>query len=97
MHAKRSESPRRTLPATTDFWLSCWFSSADLRSATAAPMLVSSPARAALIGIGSIVFVAAPLGLAAGLWLLRRRRGRRAAPAGADLPVTTEPAEHSRT
>jgi len=60
-------------------------------------MLVSSPGRAALIGIGSIVFVAAPLGLAAGLWLLRRRRGRRAAPAGADLPVITEPAEHSRT
>src|SRR5947207_1314213 len=64
---------------------------------TPASILATSPARAALIGLGSMLPVAAPLGLAAGLWLLRRRRGRRAAPAGADLPGITPPAEHSRT
>ncbi|TMD22470.1 MAG: hypothetical protein E6I99_09915 [Chloroflexi bacterium] len=54
---------------------------------------MTSPARAALIGMGSILLVAAPLGLAAGLWLLRRRRGRRRPAANREVPVTAEPAE----
>src|SRR5439155_374946 len=62
---------------------------------TPASILATSPARAALIGLGSILLVAAPLGLAAGLWLLRRRR--RPLSAGADVPVSAEAAEHSRT
>ena len=63
----------------------------------AAPLLLTSPARAALIGLGSILLVSAPLGLAAGLWLLRRRRGRRRPAANTEVPVTAEPAEPLRT
>ena len=92
--AAAQSSPRQ--PAATAAAIAHRRAGAAVPFPTAASMLATSPARAALIGLGSIFLVAAPLGLAAGLWLLRRRRVRMSVPAGNDLPVADEAAEPSR-
>src|SRR2546422_7238708 len=92
--AAAPSSPRQ--PATTAAAIAHRRSGAGVPFWAAPPMLVTRPPRPAPIRVRSIFLVAAPLGLAAGLWLLRRRRVRMSVPAGNDLPVADEAAEPSR-